>query len=88
MVHDIQYMNELAVTQSKPHGLGSRTSFIFTFSFHLSTSGGLGPTATILLKQISSMIFDSQDEASFSRAVLALLQNWFYIDMFCCHEYL
>ena len=52
------------------------------------TSGGLGPTATVVLKHIASMISDSQDVPPPVGLFWLLLQHWFYIDMFCYHVYL
>ena len=52
-----------------------------------TTSGGLGLTATVVFIHIASMISDSQDDPPPVELFWLLLQNWFYIDIFCYHEY-
>ena len=76
-------MNELATNTNES---GKQDMFfIFTFSFFcFSTSGDLGPTATVVFKHIGSMISGSQDDPPPVELFLLLLQNWFSIDMCIC----
>ena len=64
-IMSVQYINELATNTKRAYGMkiwevGHK--FVLTFSLFFFTSGGLGPTAPVVLRNIASMISDSQDD--------------------------
>ena len=81
----VQYKNELAANTA-----GMKIWEVQHGCLHLfSLLQEVLLIATVVLKHtFASMIFDSQNDPPPVGLFCLLLQNWFYIDMFCYHVYL